>query len=93
MERLVKFEVLGQEYPLYTDIPEEDVAEILDLVRSQLELNGKQANRMLPPNKVAILSSLNMAGMYVKLKKEFERYKLQVEECSHRLLQKIEDTL
>lgn len=93
MERLVKFEVLGQEYPLYTDIPEEDVEEILALVRSQLETNGKQTNRLLPPNKVAILSSLNMAGMYVKLKREFESYKLQVEECSHRLMQKIEDTL
>jgi hypothetical protein len=25
MERLVKFEVLGQEYPLYTNAPEEDI--------------------------------------------------------------------
>jgi cell division protein ZapA len=28
---MVKFEVLGQEYPLYTDAPEEDVEEILNL--------------------------------------------------------------
>lgn len=93
MERLVKFELLGQEFPLYTDATEEDVEEILALVKSQLVVNNSQSTHVLPPNKLAILSSLNMASMYVKLKKEYDQYKLRVEEYSARLMQKIEDTL
>ncbi|MDA3970053.1 MAG: cell division protein ZapA [Desulfobulbaceae bacterium] len=76
MERLVKFEVLGQEYPLYTDAREEDVQEILNLVRSFLEQTGHSSS--LPVNKLAILTSLNMAGKYVKLKRDFDEYKLQI---------------
>ncbi len=83
MDRLVKFEVLGQEYPLYTDAPEEDVQEILGLVKSHLE--GVDQSTSLPVNKLAILASLNMAGKYVRLKRDFDNYKLEVEETVDRM--------
>ena len=80
MERLVKFEVLGQEYPLYTDAPEEDVQEVLELVKDQLEAVSKGGGaRGLPANKAAILTSLNMASQYVRLKREFGEYRQRVE--------------
>jgi len=87
MDRLVKFEVLGQEYPLYTDAPEEDVQEILGLVKAQLE--GVEQSTSLPVNKLAILASLNLAGKYVRLKRDFENYKLEVEETVDRLQENI----
>lgn len=93
MERLVKFEVLGQEYPFYTDAPEEDVKEILQLVKSQLEQNTNSAKHVLPASKLAILASLNVAGKYVKLKKEFEQYKQQIDKQIELLTQKIEKSL
>lgn len=93
MERLVKFEVLGQEYPLHTDAPEEDVREILHLVKSQLEDNSQPDMHILPANKLAVLLSLNMAGKYVRLKREFGRYKQQVDNHVDRLAQKIESSL
>ena len=93
MDRLVKLEVLGQEYQLYTDAPEEDVEEILNLVKSQLEGDKNPSSRVLPDSKLAVLSTLNMAGMYVKMKKEYEQYRQQVEGYTHRLMQKIEDTI
>lgn len=77
LERLVKFEVLGQEYPLHTDAPEDEVQEILDLVKTQIESATKQSKLM--PAKVAVLVSLNMAGKYVRLKREYEEYK-QIQE-------------
>ena len=92
MERLVKFEVLGHEYPLYTAAPEEDVKEILHLVRSQLEANSR-ASSVLPSSKLAILVSLNVAGKYVELKRDFERYKEMVAGCSESLAKKIDDSL
>ena len=93
MERMVKFEVLGQEYPLYTDAPEEDIEEILHLVKMQIENNSKSSKSLLPANKVAVLTSLNMAGKYVRLKRDFEQYKQQMSELVERLTSVIEDSL
>lgn len=93
MERLVKFEVLGQEYPLYTDAPEDDVEEILHLVKSQIEKSAQGSLHQLPANKLAVLSSLNMADKYVRLKKDFEQYKRAVSAASEALANKIESSL
>ena len=93
MERLVKLEVLGQEYPLYTDASEEDIQEILQLVQKQIEKNSKSSRSFLPANKVAVLTSLNVAGEYVRLKKDFEQYKQQMSELVERLTSVIEDSL
>lgn len=71
MERLVKFEIFGQEYPLHTDAPEDEVREILDLVKSQMEMYAK-SSRILSI-KIAVLVTLNMAAKYVRLKKDLER--------------------
>ncbi len=92
MERLVKFEVLGQEYPLFTDAPEGDVQEILLLVKNQLEeVSRGGGSRGLPANKAAILTSLNMASQYVRLKREFGEYRQQVEDYLGRLASRIEN--
>ena len=93
MERLVKFEVLGQEYPLYTDAPEEDIEEILQLVKVQIENHSKSKKSLLPANKVAVLTSLNMAGKYVRIKRDFEQYKEQMSLLVDRLTSVIENTL
>jgi cell division protein ZapA len=93
MERLVKFEVLGQEYPLYTDAPEEDIEEILHLVKMQIENTSKSSKNTLPANKVAVLTSLNMAGKYVRLKRDFEQYKKQMSELVDRLTSVIQNSL
>jgi len=93
MERLVKFEVLGQEYPLYTDASDEDIEEILQLVKKQIENHSKSTKSFLPANKVAVLASLNMAGKYVRLKRDFEQYKHQMNELAERLTSVIENSL
>jgi cell division protein ZapA len=90
VERLVTFKVLGQEYPLYTDAPEKDVQEILSLVKTQLENAGQASQHVLPANKLGILTSLNIASKYVKLKREYEEYKHRVEEKISLLSERIE---
>jgi cell division protein ZapA len=90
VERLVTFKVLGQEYPLYTDAPEKDVQEILSLVKMQLENVGQASQHVLPANKIGILTSLNIASKYVKMKREYEEYKQRVEEKIILLSEKIE---
>ena len=92
MARSVKFKVFGQEYSLYTEAPEEDVQEILELVRSHLQETCKATN-VLPSGKSVILASLNMAGKYVKLKRDFEAYREKMLLESERLRKKIEDSV
>jgi cell division protein ZapA len=90
LARSVKFEVFGQEYSLNTEAPEEDVEEILEMVRTHLQETSRATN-VLPSGKSVILASLNMAGKYVKLKRDFEAYRQKVLEETERLRKKIED--
>jgi cell division protein ZapA len=91
LERLVKFEIFGQEYPLHTDAPEDDVREILDLVKSQMERHTKSSKIL--PVKIAVLVSLNMAAKYVRLKRDHERMLLREEKKIGALISQIESSL
>lgn len=94
MERLVKFEVFGQEFPLYTDAPEEEVQEILALVKSQFEeYVPASSSNVLPPHKVAVLGSLNMAGKYVRLRKDFEAYRKKLDDLLDKVADRIDSAL
>jgi len=75
-----------------TDVSEEDAEEILLLVKNQIEEISKASRHPLPPNKVAILTSLNMAEHYVKLKREFFEYRRRVDTWFDLLAQRIERT-
>lgn len=91
-ERLIKFEVFGHEYSLYTAAPEEEVAEILQLVRSQFEKLMPSSSRLVS-DKIAVLTCLNMAGEMVKLRREVERFKRQANENVTALVKRIESCL
>jgi cell division protein ZapA (FtsZ GTPase activity inhibitor) len=93
LARLVTFEVLGQEYPLYTEASDEDVQEILNMVKSKIEEAVGGVTNVLPSSKAAILTSLNVASEYVKLKKKFAGQQEIIDEQLARLTEKIESSL
>lgn len=74
-ERLVKFELLGQEHSFYTAASEEEIQSIFSLVSGLVETGSPQSKGTLPVSKIAILACLNIASRYVKLKREFEEYR------------------
>lgn len=88
-ERLVRFELLGQEYKFYTASSEEEFRSILSMVRQLVETGSPQTTGTLPVGKVAILACLNVASRYVKLAQEFEAYKRDSEERIVRLNEEI----
>jgi len=92
-ERLVKFELLGQEYKFYTASSEEEMRTILALVRQLVESSSPQTSGTLPVGKVAVLACLNIASRYVKLSNEFEGYKRDSEERILRLNEEIRNKL
>ena len=93
MERLVRFELFGQEYTFYTGAPEDEVADILDLVQGLVKENMSGASGAIPVNKVAVLVSLNIASRYFKLKSNFDRYKADTEQRIASLTRQIDSGL
>lgn len=80
-ERLVKFHLLGQDLAFYTASSEEEVDKILALVRRHIEGSKSQAGGKgsIPVHKVAVVTCLNLASMYLTLEDEFENYKKSME--------------
>lgn len=92
-ERLVKFELLGQEYKFYTASSDEELRTIFSLVRNLVETDAPQTTGTLPVGKVAMLACLNIASRYVKLAQEFEGYKRDAEERIVRINEEIRSKL
>jgi cell division protein ZapA len=88
-ERLVKFELLGQEYKFYTAASEDELKSILSLVRQLVEAGSAQITGTLPVGRVAVMACLNIASQYVKLKQEFDDYRWDSEQRMVRLSEEI----
>ena len=89
-ERLVKFTLLGQNFAFYTGASEEEMENILSMVREQLEsIGGGKPGGTIPVSKIAMMACLNLASNYIKLKQEHSQYKKEtaskLEELSDRL--------
>ena len=78
-ERLVEFELLGQQYKFYTAASEEEMQAILSLVRQLVETEPNATVGTIASGKKAILACLNIASRYVKLQQEFTDYRMTTE--------------
>lgn len=89
MDRLVHFELFGQEFSFYTDATEEDVELIINMVRSELAGDEPGKRAPLPSNKMLVLGCLKIAARYVQLGKEFETFRMQQDESIDKLITKV----
>lgn len=93
-ERLVSFDLLGQNYSFYTAASEEEMTKILTLVRQLTGENTTQPkSRAVPVNKTAVMACLNLASKYIKLEQEFEEYRRKNSAATSLLIEKIDATL
>lgn len=94
MERLVRFELIGQEFAFYTAAPEEEVDEIISMVTDLVLQNSSSgASGSIAVGKVAVLASLNIASRYVELKRDFVQYKRETGERLLKLGEQIDRQL
>lgn len=73
-ERLVRFQLFGQEFTFYSNASEEEVASVIELLRQELESGDKLSRSSVPSNKMLVLGCLRMAAKYVQLHREFEAF-------------------
>lgn len=88
-ERMVTFELLGQECKFYTAASDEELQSILSLVRQLLDIGPNQKAATIPVGRMAIMACLNIASRYVKLEQDFAEYRRDSEERLLRLNENI----
>jgi cell division protein ZapA (FtsZ GTPase activity inhibitor) len=93
LERLVRFRLFGQDYTFYTGASEEEMEDILDLVRKMIEDNATGMPGTLPASKVAVMACLNLASRFMKLNQDYEKYKTETEEKISSINKHLEDIL
>jgi hypothetical protein len=76
-ERLVRFDMFGQEFAFYSDAPDDDVERAVALLRREFEESGRAAMSNLPSSKMLVLGCLRIAARYVELQREFDGYRRQ----------------
>ncbi len=89
MERLVNFELFGQDFSFYTDASSEDVELIVNMVRSELNEDGTARRNSLPSNKMLVLGCLKIAARYIQLEKEFSTFRSRQDASIDKLINKV----
>lgn len=93
MERLVHFDLFGQDFSFYTDASDEDLECILELVRDELREEGLGKRTSLPSNKMLLLSCLKIAARYVQLEKEFKAFREKQDASIDKLISKVSSSM
>jgi len=90
LERLVRFELLGQIYSFYTAAPENEVTEAVALVQKAVTENISGPAGAIAATKAAIVTALNIASQHIALKIQYEDYKRETEQRIRLLTQQID---
>lgn len=89
MDRLIKIELLGQQYTLRTDAAEDKVRAAVELVEAKLG-EYQEATRSNIKLNVAILAALDIANEYLQLKDSCDKLQLELEARSQEMIRAIE---
>jgi len=92
-ERQVRIELLGQEYRFFTAASDEELEAILSLVRGLVETDATPHRGTLVSVRVVTLACLNIASQYVRLKSEFDRFRLENSRRLHEITAAVENDL
>ncbi|MFN3535480.1 MAG: cell division protein ZapA [Desulfatiglandales bacterium] len=89
MERLIRVNILGTEYVLKSDEPDELCEKVARFVREKFEDISKDA-KGLPEKKLAVLVAFNIAEEYFKLLEETELTAFRVSKRVREITQQID---
>ena len=74
-DRLVRFQLFGQEFTFFSDAPEDEVESIIALLRQELDTDEKVTRSAVPSSKMLVLGCLRMTAKYVQLNRECQEYR------------------
>jgi cell division protein ZapA len=89
LERRVRFDLFGQEFSFYTDASEDEVEQVIGMVRAELDDQCRGKCTSLLSNKMLVLCCLKIAARYVQLEKEHNRFRDRQDESIDKLISKV----
>jgi cell division protein ZapA len=92
-DRLVRFNLFGQEFAFYSDAPEAEVNAAIELLRQELEGDEKLNRSTIPSSKVLVLGCLRLAAKYVQKDGEYNRFRQSHNKTLGNLIEKIASTV
>lgn len=90
-DRLVRFALFGQEFTFYSDAPESEVEEVVEILRSELEGSDGKYVSTVPSSKLLVLGCLRIAARYVKVNRKFDAYRNHQGRSIDNLIDKMSD--
>lgn len=78
-ERLVELKIMGLDFSFYTDASDEELHETLALVQDLVGVDPDENVGTIPMGKIAVLACLNIASRHIRLQREFDQYRKDVE--------------
>ncbi len=88
-ERLVSFNLFGQEFSFYSDAPEDEVEGAIAMLRDELEGTDLAARSTVPSSTMLVLGCLRLAASYVRLDKEFSSFRTKQELSIEKMIDKV----
>ncbi|WP_028317672.1 cell division protein ZapA [Desulfobulbus elongatus] len=88
-DRLVRFQLFGQEFTFYSNASEEEVDSVIALLREELESGDTFSRSSVPSSKMLVLGCLRMAAKYIQLHREFDAYRQTQATVLVRLIDKV----
>ncbi len=88
-DRLIRFNLFGQEFAFYSDAPEDEVEQAINLLRQELEVDEKISRSTIPSSKMLVLGCLRLAAKYVQKEGEFHQFRQAHNQTIGNLIQKI----
>ena len=85
----MQFDLFGQEFSFYTDASEEEVEQVISIVRSELDELNEGRSKTLLSTKMLVLCCLKIAARYVDLDKEYDRFRNRQDESIDKLISKV----
>ena len=89
-ERLVCFQLFGQEFTFFSDASDAEVDEIVRLVRRELEGGDGKYTSSTPSSKLLVLGCLRIASRLIQQEKESEEYRRRQGSAIGNLIARIE---
>ena len=88
-DRLVRFNLFGQEFAFYSEAPDNEVELAIRLLRQELEGDEKLSRSTIPSSKMLVLGCLRLAAKYVQLEQDFKDFERHQGQAIDKLSEKI----
>lgn len=88
-DRLVRFNLFGQEFVFYSDAPQDEVDQAICLLREELEGDAGIGRSTIPSSKMLVLGCLRLAAKKVQLEQEYQHFRRDQGRVIDKLIEKM----